>query len=113
MWDDLQTIEPHFHYRGERTRYIAFPLGGLGTGGFSISGSGRLIDWSIRNRPALQSYNAYSHFLEVVRSEVATPRVIELDLSDPAFIRSPDRIDAFLTDVRRMLDDADLGRKPT
>ena len=62
MWDDLQTIEPHFHYRGERTRYIAFPLGGLGTGGFSISGSGRLIDWSIRSRPALQSYNGYSHF---------------------------------------------------
>ena len=58
-------------------------------------------------------YNAYSHFLEVVRSEVATPRVIELDLSDPAFIRSPDRIDAFLTDTRRMLDDADSGRKPT
>lgn len=58
-------------------------------------------------------YNAYSHFLEVVRSEVATPRVIELDLSDPGFIRSPERIDAFLTDVRRMLDDADLGRKPT
>ena len=58
-------------------------------------------------------YNAYSHFLEVVRSEVATPRVIELDLSDPGFIRSPERIDACLTDVRRMLDDADLGRKPT
>lgn len=58
-------------------------------------------------------YNAYSHFLEVVRSEVATPRVIELDLSDPAFIRSPDRIDAFLTDVRRMLDDADSRRNPT
>ena len=58
-------------------------------------------------------YNAYSHFLEVVRSEVATPRVIELDLSDPGFIRSPERIDAFLTDVRRMLDDADSGRKPT
>ena len=58
-------------------------------------------------------YNAYSHFLEVVRSEVATPRVIELDLSDPGFIRSPDRIDAFLADVRRMLNDADSGRKPT
>ncbi len=58
-------------------------------------------------------YCAYSHFLEVVRSEVATPRVIELDLSDPGFIRSPDRIDAFLTDVRRMLDDADSGRKST
>jgi deoxyadenosine/deoxycytidine kinase len=57
-------------------------------------------------------YLAYSHFLEVVRSEVATPRVIELDLSDPGFIRSPDRIDAFLTDVRRMLDDADSARNP-
>ena len=62
MWDDLKTIEPHFHYRGARSRYIAFPLGGLGTGGFSISGSGRLVDWSIRNRPALQNYNGYSHF---------------------------------------------------
>ena len=39
-----------------------FPLGGIGSGGFSISGSGRLIDWSIRNRPALQGYNGYSHF---------------------------------------------------
>jgi len=58
-------------------------------------------------------YAAYSHFLEVVRSEVATPRVIELDLSDPGFIRSPDRIDAFLADVRRMLDDADSARTPT
>lgn len=62
MWDDLRAIDPTFAYSGERTRYIAFPLGGIGTGGFSISGSGRLIDWSIRNRPALQSYNGYSHF---------------------------------------------------
>ena len=62
MWNDLAGIDPHFAYSGERTRYIAFPLGGLGSGGFSISGSGRLIDWSIRNRPALQGYNGYSHF---------------------------------------------------
>ncbi|MFJ6321419.1 MULTISPECIES: GH116 family glycosyl-hydrolase [unclassified Rhizobium] len=62
MWDDLASIEPRFAYQGERTRYIAFPLGGIGSGGFSISGSGRLIDWSIRNRPALQGYNGYSHF---------------------------------------------------
>ncbi len=58
-------------------------------------------------------YGAYSHFLDVVRSEAATPHVLELDLSDPGFIRSPDRIDAFLADVRRMLNDADSGRKPT
>ena len=62
MWDDLASIDPRFAYKGERTRYIAFPLGGVGSGGFSISGSGRLIDWSIRNRPALQGYNGYSHF---------------------------------------------------
>ncbi len=62
MWDDLAAVDPRFAYNGERTRYIAFPLGGIGAGGFSISGSGRLIDWSIRNRPALQGYNGYSHF---------------------------------------------------
>ncbi|MBB3593700.1 uncharacterized protein (DUF608 family) [Rhizobium sp. BK529] len=62
MWDDLASIEARFAYTGERTRYIAFPLGGIGSGGLSISGSGRLIDWSIRNRPALQGYNGYSHF---------------------------------------------------
>ena len=62
MWDDLVGIDHRFAYHGERTRYIAFPLGGIGAGGFSISGSGRLIDWSIRNRPALQGYNGYSHF---------------------------------------------------
>jgi uncharacterized protein (DUF608 family) len=62
MWDDLASIDPRFTYRGERTCYLAFPLGGVGSGGFSISGSGRLVDWSIRNRPALQGYNGYSHF---------------------------------------------------
>jgi uncharacterized protein (DUF608 family) len=62
MFDDLTSIEPRFAYSGERTRYIRFPVGGIGSGGFSISGSGRLVDWSIRNRPALQGYNGYSHF---------------------------------------------------
>jgi non-lysosomal glucosylceramidase len=62
MWDDLASIDQRFAYKGERTRYIAFPLGGIGAGSLSIAGSGRLIDWSIRNRPALQGYNGYSHF---------------------------------------------------
>ena len=43
-------------------RRIAVPLGGIGAAGMSLSGSGRLIDWSIRNRPGLQSFNGYSHF---------------------------------------------------
>lgn len=62
MFDDLSAIDPHFAYLSERSRYVRFPLGGIGSGGFSISGSGRLVDWSIRNRPALQGWNGYSHF---------------------------------------------------
>ncbi len=62
MWNDLAAIDAQFAYKGERSRYVRFPLGGIGSGGFSISGSGRLCDWSIRNRAALQSYNGYSHF---------------------------------------------------
>src|SRR3569832_1078133 len=62
MWDDLNAVDRQFAYLGDRSRYVRFPLGGIGSGGFSISGSGRLLDWSIRNRPSLQGYNGYSHF---------------------------------------------------
>ena len=55
-------IDDRFIYRGPRRRYVAFPLGGLGTGSVSLTGSGRLIDWSIRNRPAIGLFNGYSHF---------------------------------------------------
>jgi uncharacterized protein (DUF608 family) len=62
MWDDLSAIDRQFAYLGERSRHVRFPLGGIGSGGMSVSGSGRLVDWSIRNRPALQGFNGYSHF---------------------------------------------------
>ena len=55
-------IDPRFVYRGARRQYVAFPLGGIGTGSISLTGSGRLIDWSIRNRPAIHQHNGYSHF---------------------------------------------------
>src|SRR5271154_2333888 len=55
-------IDPRFVYRGARRQHIAFPLGGIGTGSVSLTGSGRLIDWSIRNRPAIHQHNGYSHF---------------------------------------------------
>ena len=57
-----RSIDDRFAYTGERARYVAFPLGGIGTGSFSFTGSGRLIDWTIRNRPALAVLNGYSHF---------------------------------------------------
>ncbi len=56
------TIDDRFVYTGERRKYVAFPLGGIGTGSVSLTGSGRLIDWSIRNRPAIGQFNGYSHF---------------------------------------------------
>ncbi len=62
MFDDLGAVDPRFTHEGERNRNIAFPLGGIASGGFAISGSGRLVDWSIANRPGLQSFNGYSHF---------------------------------------------------
>ena len=62
MWNDIAAIDPQFAYLGARATHVRFPLGGIGSGGFSVSGSGRLVDWSIHNRPALQSFNGYSHF---------------------------------------------------
>ena len=49
-------------YIGDFTKEISFPLGGIGTGSVGISGSGRLIDWEIFNRPSKGSINSYSHF---------------------------------------------------
>ncbi|MEO6394569.1 MAG: GH116 family glycosyl-hydrolase [Devosia sp.] len=51
-----------FIYRGEQTREISFPLGGIGTGSIGLSGAGRLIDWEILNRPAKGITNGLSHF---------------------------------------------------
>src|SRR6202040_2633566 len=56
------TIDNRFVYTGERLKYVSFPLGGIGPGSLSLTGSGRLIDWSIRNRPAIHQHNGYSHF---------------------------------------------------
>jgi non-lysosomal glucosylceramidase len=55
-------IDNRFVYTGERLRYVSFPLGGIGTGSVSLTGSGRLTDWSIRNRPAIHQFNGYTHF---------------------------------------------------
>ena len=57
-----KVIDDRFVFTGERRRYVAFPLGGIGTGSVSLTGSGRLIDWSIRNRPDIHQFNGYSHF---------------------------------------------------
>ncbi len=62
MLQNPKTIDNRFVYTDKRRRYVSFPLGGIGTGSVSLTGSGRLVDWSIRNRPAIGQFNGYSHF---------------------------------------------------
>ncbi len=49
-------------YKGEKTKNISFPLGGIGTGCIGLGGNGELLDWEIFNRPDKNSRNGYSHF---------------------------------------------------
>lgn len=49
-------------YTGSKTKEISFPLGGIGSGCIGLSGSGRLIDWEIFNRPNKGSLNGFTHF---------------------------------------------------
>jgi uncharacterized protein (DUF608 family) len=43
-------------FTGQALREIAFPLGGIGTGTVSLTGSGALRDWEIFNRPNKGSF---------------------------------------------------------
>jgi non-lysosomal glucosylceramidase len=60
MSQNRTSIDKRFIYTGDRRRYVAFVLGGIGTGSVSLTGSVRLVDWSIRNRPAIHQFNGYS-----------------------------------------------------
>lgn len=47
-------------------------------------------------------YDAYMPFLDMVKSELSGDiDFMELELSDPEFISTPSRVDAFLSDVQR------------
>lgn len=75
----------NFIYKGEKTREISFPLGGVGGGCIGLAGNGRLIDWEIFNRPNKGSLNGMSHF--AVRAErggkVLDARILHGDLPPP------------------------------
>lgn len=75
-------MENAFVYEGERTREIAFPLGGIGAGSISLGGNGRLLDWEIANRPNKGSLNGMSHFAikAVYPDGTAVARVLHGDL---------------------------------
>ena len=51
-------------YKGEKTKEIIFPLGGIGTGSIGLCGNGVLADFEIFNRPNKGSFNGMT-FLAV------------------------------------------------
>ncbi|MEM1506744.1 MAG: GH116 family glycosyl-hydrolase [Candidatus Bathyarchaeia archaeon] len=75
----------YFTYRGDRTREISFPIGGIGTGSIGLAGNGRLIDWEIFNRPNKGSVNGFSHFAIKAEHEgkILDARVLNSDLPPP------------------------------
>ena len=72
-------------YTGEYLSEIAFPLGGIGTGCVSLSGSGQLVDWEIFNRPNKGYRPDYTFFTLFAQEEGGEPvfRVLEGRLQPP------------------------------
>mgnify|MGYP006110281155 FL=1 len=65
---ELVTKDVRDTYKGEYLDKIAFPLGGIGTGSISLSGTGKLIDWEIFNNPN-KGYQPRFSFLSVWAKE--------------------------------------------
>jgi len=80
-----KNVSEYFTYRGNKTREISFPLGGIGTGCIGLAGNGRLLDWEIFNRPNKGSVNGLSHFAvkAEVDGEVLDARILTGDMPPP------------------------------
>ena len=60
----LLDTSPRTTYEGDYLNKIAFPMGGIGSGCISLSGTGKLIDWEIFNQPN-KGYQPRFSFLSV------------------------------------------------
>ncbi|HBP38037.1 MAG TPA: hypothetical protein DD640_04725 [Clostridiales bacterium] len=78
---------PRFTYTGSALKEISFPIGGIGSGSIGLSGTGRLMDWEIFNRPNKQSLNGSTHFAIKAEEDgrVLDARVLNSDLL-PSFM---------------------------
>lgn len=75
----------NFIYKGNKTKEISFPFGGIGTGCIGLSGNGRLIDWEIYNKPNKGSTNGVTRFAVKAEADnkVLDARVLNGDLQPP------------------------------
>jgi uncharacterized protein (DUF608 family) len=70
-------------YKNEKTKNIAFPLGGLGTGCISLMGNGELNDWEIFNKPNKNTRNEYAHFaVKAVCKDKVFAKVLQGDTNE-------------------------------
>jgi uncharacterized protein (DUF608 family) len=83
--EQLFDFGPPKTFTGEHLREIAFPLGGIGTGCVSMSGSGQLVDWEMFNRPNKGYRPDYTFFSLYARPRGGEPtfRVLEGRLQPP------------------------------
>ena len=70
-------------YSGENLRRVAMPLGGIGTGTFSIGGKGDLRDWEVMNRPGKGFIPQYSFFCIRVQDSDKKSKAIAKILEGP------------------------------
>ncbi|MBI5669121.1 MAG: hypothetical protein HZC41_14045 [Chloroflexi bacterium] len=76
-----------YTYTGAKLRTIAFPIGGIGTGCFSMSGHGELVDWEIFHRPNKLSLLPNTFFSIWTRTAAgATDARVLQKWPDPPFI---------------------------
>ncbi|TYP76721.1 GH116 family glycosyl-hydrolase [Paenibacillus methanolicus] len=72
-------------YRGNQTREISFPLGGIGSGSIGLAGNGRLVDWEIFNSPNKRSFSGFSHIAVKAEADgkLMDARVLQGDYPAP------------------------------
>lgn len=69
-------------YQGEKSAYIAYPVGGIGAGMFCLQGSGSLGQFSLRNHPDLNN-EPYLYAAVCLKGEEGnTARVLEGQVPD-------------------------------
>jgi len=78
----LRELGSQRRYSGDSAREVAFPIGGIGTGCVSLSGTGELVDWEIFNRPNKGSYLPNSFFM--LRAEEKDGQAVTKVLQGPA-----------------------------
>ena len=85
-YDERDLLDPQgrFTYEDDHLDQVAFPLGGIGSGCISLSGTGKLVDWEIFNNPNKGFQPRFSFLSLWAREEGGAPafKVLEGQLRE-------------------------------